>query len=109
MAARTLTLMLGLWLFFSAFAWPRTPASFANAAAVGVLACVAGLAAMWRSRARLAGAALSAWLLAAALLLQQRAAWVRLNDVAVALALLLVSLVPGTMYAPPRHRAAGNV
>ncbi|GAO03994.1 hypothetical protein [Anaeromyxobacter sp. PSR-1] len=108
MAARTLTLMLGLWLFFSAFLWKRAPASFANACAVGLLACAAALWAMWRPRVRLAGVALSAWLLAAALLVPQPSPSARWNDVAVALAMFLTALVPGTMYSSRRATAAGG-
>ncbi len=37
MAARTLDLVLGLWLLTSGLVWPRTPASTANAVAVGAL------------------------------------------------------------------------
>ncbi len=105
MTARTLTLLLGLWLFVSAFTWPRTPASAASAAAVGLVACAAAIAAMWRSGARFLDTALSAWLLASAFLLTQRPGVAFWNDVVVALAMLALSLVPGTMY-PAGRRAA---
>jgi hypothetical protein len=96
--ARTINLMLALWLFFSAFAWPRTPASFSNAWVVGLLAGVFAFAGMRREGARFGDTALSAWLLASAFLLPQRSAGSVWNDVLVALAMLAASLVPGTMY-----------
>lgn len=105
MTARTLTLLLGLWLFVSAFIWPRAPASAANAGAVGLVACIAAVAAMWRRRARFLDTALSAWLLASAFLLPQRSGVAFWNDVTVAFAMLALSLVPGTMY-PLGRRAA---
>ncbi len=100
MAARTLTLMLALWLFFSAFAWPRTAASLTNAWTVGVVVsilCVAGM--LRRVWLRYVTTALSAWLFASAFLLPHRSPRAVWNDVIVALAMLALSLVPGSMYA----------
>ena len=106
MAARTLGLILSLWLFVSAFAWPRPSASFANACLVGLAAGVAALAGMARPAGRLVAAALSAWLLASAFVLPRRSGAAFWNDAAVALLMLAVSLVPGTMYPPQAHRRA---
>jgi hypothetical protein len=100
MAARTLGLILSLWLFFSAFAWPRSSGSFANACLVGLVAGVAALAGMHRPRARFVAVALSAWLLVSAFVLPRRSGIAFWNDVVVALLMLAVSLVPGTMYLP---------
>ena len=106
MPARTLSLILGLWQFFSAFALPRTPASFANAWIVGLLAAVFALAGMSAGRARFVDTALSAWLLASAFVLPHRTALAVRNDAAVAIAILLLSLVPGTMYTTGRRRVS---
>ena len=100
MTPRTLGLLLSLWLFFSAFAMPRSPASFTNAWLVGLVAGVAALAGFRSPRARFLDTALSAWLLAAAFLLPRRSGIAFWNDVVVALLLLATSLVPGTMYLP---------
>lgn len=98
MAARTLGIMLSLWLFFSAFAWPRSPPSFTNAWLVGLWSGVAALAGMRSPRARFVAAALSAWLVVSAFVLPRRSGIAWWNDVAVGLMMLAVSLVPGTMY-----------
>jgi hypothetical protein len=98
MTARTLGIVLSLWLFFSAFAFPRSPGSFANAWLVGVVAGVAALAGFRSARARFVDTALSAWLLAAAFLLPRASGLAFWNDVIVAVLLLATSLVPGTMY-----------
>jgi hypothetical protein len=98
MTARTLGIILSLWLFFSAFAWPRSPESFANAWLVGLASGVSALAGMRSPRARYLAAALSAWLVAAAFVLPRRSGVAFWNDLAVGVAMLLFSLVPGTMY-----------
>jgi hypothetical protein len=98
MPARTLNLIVALWLFVSAFAWPRTAPSFTNAWVVGLLAAVFAVVGMTRAKARFANTALSAWLLVSAFVLPQRSPIARWNDVAVAGVMLLLSLVPGTMY-----------
>ncbi len=106
MAARTLSLILGLWEFFSAFAFPRTPAGFRNAWIVGLLSAVLAVVGMNVARARFANTALSAWLLASAFVLPHRTPLAFWNDVAIAVLLFALSLVPGTMYLPEQRRAA---
>ncbi len=107
MPARTLGLILSLWLFLSAFAFPRPPASMTNAWVVGLLAAVSSLVGMRAARARFVATALSAWLLAAAFVLPRRTPVAFWNDVAVAALMLLLSLVPGTMYRrESRHAGA---
>jgi hypothetical protein len=102
MPARTLNLILGLWLFVSAFVWPRTGATFANAWIVGLLAAVFAVMGMARGPARFANTALSAWLLVSVVALPHRSSIGRWNDLAVAALMLVLSLVPGTMYRPLR-------
>jgi hypothetical protein len=103
MPARTLSLMLALWLFSSAFAWPRSGAAFANAWIVGLLSAVVAVVGMTRARARFANTALSAWLLVSAAVLPHRSHLGRWNDAIVALAMLLLSLIPGSMYSSRRR------
>src|SRR5215208_4842129 len=97
MPARTLNLMLGVWLFFSAFPWARTSADFANAWLVGLFSAAFALAAMRRERARFVNAALAAWLLASTAVLPHRSPTARWNDVLVGVLMLGLALVPGTM------------
>lgn len=105
MAARTINLMLALWLISSAFAMPRGAASAANAWILGVVISILSVASMLRKVwLRYVNTALSAWLLASAFLLPQRSSLAVWNDVLVALAMLAVSLVPGSMYAPTELR-----
>jgi len=108
MPARTLGLMLSLWLFFSAFAWHRSAEGFANAWLVGLFAGVASVAGMRSPRARFVGTALSAWLVASAFILPRGSPVAFWNDVAVGAFMFLLSLVPGTLYLPVEqlHRRA---
>ena len=69
MPARTLGLLLSLWLFFSAFAWPRGAESFANAWLVGLFAGAASVAGMRSPVRPFRRDALSAWLVASAFVL----------------------------------------
>jgi hypothetical protein len=100
MTPRTLGIILSLWLFFTAFAFPRSHASFMNAWLVGLVAGVAALAGFRATRARFVDTALAAWLLAAAFVLPRRSGLAFWSDVAVAVLLFATSLVPGTMYLP---------
>jgi hypothetical protein len=106
MPARTLNLILALWLFVSAFIWPRTGATFANAWIVGLLAAIFAVVGMARERARFADTALSAWLLVSTVALAHRSPVERWNDAAVAVLMLALSLVPGSLYRAPRRAHA---
>lgn len=106
MPARTLTLILGLWLFVSAFAFQRTSAAFTNAWLVGLASALFAVAGMTRSVARYGNTALSAWLLVSAFALPHRSPAAFWHDIAVAVLMLLLSLVPGTMRPVPRRAAA---
>lgn len=98
MAARTLNLVLGLWLFSSGFMFQRAAASRANALAVAALVCVVAVASMLRHiRLRFVATALSAWLLVAAFVLPQ-SPLARWNDAIVAALMVGLSLVPGSIY-----------
>ncbi len=98
MTARTLSIVLGLWEFFAAFAFPRGRAGFAAAWILGLLAAVLSTVAMFRSRARFGTLAVGVAILASAFAVHHRTPYAWWNDVVAGAALALVSLVPGTMY-----------
>src|SRR5919206_2465218 len=60
--ARWLNLLLGIWLFISAFVWDHTPAERTNTWILGVLCVVFALCAMSISTARWLNTALAVWL-----------------------------------------------
>jgi hypothetical protein len=106
MPARTLSLILGLWLFVSAFAFQRPPPAFTNAWVVGLAAALAAITAMTRAPARYANTALAAWLVVSAFALPHRSPASFWHDVAMGLVMLLLSLVPGTIRPMPRRAEA---
>jgi hypothetical protein len=97
MPARTLNVMIGVWLFVSAFAWRHTPASFTNTWIVGLLVAVFALVAMRSPPARWVNTALSIWLFVAAFLLPHVSNGSVWNNALCAMAIFILSLVPGTL------------
>ncbi len=95
MAARTLNVILGIWLFISAFAWDHAAAQQANTWILGVLCVVFALAAMRAPQARWLDAALAIWLFISVWALPHRNLGTMWNDALVAIAIFLLSLVPG--------------
>jgi hypothetical protein len=91
--ARAMNLLLGGWLFISAFAWEHTGAERVSTAYVGFLAFAAALVAVSIPKARRFTTALSLWLLASPLVLPTLHAGTRWNNALVALAMLGLSLV----------------
>jgi hypothetical protein len=96
MAARALNLILGLWLFVSAFLFVRAPATFTNTWIVGLLVATMVAIAIKTPSARYLNTALSAWLLVSAFVLPHATAAERWHDAIVAVAIFALSLVPTT-------------
>ncbi len=105
MPARTLNVIIGVWLFVSAFAWRHTFASFTNTWIVGLLVAVFALVAMRTAAARYVNTALSIWLFVATFALAHVSAVSVWNDALCAIAIFILSLVPGTL-APQLPRRA---
>lgn len=102
--ARYVSFALGLWLFISAFAWEHSAAQFANAWLVGVLTMVAAAAALVVPAFRLVNTALALWLFISVFALPRISAATGWNNVLVAMALFVASLVPGESPPLPRTR-----
>jgi hypothetical protein len=71
--------ILGLWLFISAFVWPHSQAQWANTWILGVLCVIFALIAMARPAARYANLVLSVWLFISAFALPTIAVATRWN------------------------------
>ncbi|HET7752954.1 MAG TPA: hypothetical protein VFK85_03510 [Anaeromyxobacteraceae bacterium] len=93
MIARTLNLLVGSWLFLSAFVWRHPDPQFTNTWLVGLLCAVIAVAAVSYPRARYWNVLLSAWLVFSTLWLPhlRPTVW---NNIIVALAMLAFALVP---------------
>jgi hypothetical protein len=92
--ARVLNVLLGIWLFISAFAWPHSAAQRTNTWIVGVLCVIFALAAMAMSSARYLNTVLAIWLFISAWALPTVSVGTIWNNVLVSIAIFIVSLVP---------------
>jgi hypothetical protein len=91
--ARVVNVVLGAWLFVSAFAWPHGTVQLTNAWVCGLVVMGAALIAMRVEELRLVETAVAAWLFVSAFALPASAATAWHNAI-VALAMFVVSLVP---------------
>lgn len=94
MSARIVNVVLGAWLFVSAFVWRHSPPQLTNSWVVGVLCVAFALIAMSMPSARYLNTALSIWLFLSAFLLPRISTATLWNNVLVAIAIFVVSLVP---------------
>lgn len=93
-AARGINIALGVWLFISAFIWPHNYSQFTNSWVVGVLCVGFALIAMYAPAARYLNAALAVWLFVSAFALPVISRATIWNNVLVAVAMFVVSLLP---------------
>lgn len=91
---RTLNVILGVWLFISAFVWPHTRVQMTNTWIVGVLCVIFALVAMSVPRVRHLNTLLSIWLFISAWALPVHSVGTVWNNVLVAIAIFIVSLLP---------------
>jgi hypothetical protein len=92
--ARTLNIILGVWLFVSAFLWTHTPADRVSCWAVGLGVIAFAVIAMSIPTARWVNTALGAWLFISAFALPHVHVGTRWNEVIVALLVFFISIVP---------------
>ena len=92
--ARGFTLLLGVWLFISAFIWPHTEAQMTNTWICGVLAVIFAAVAMRAPQARYVNTILAIWLFISAFALTSESIGTVWNNVIVAIAIFVSSLVP---------------
>ncbi len=94
--ARGGSVVLGVWLFISAFVWPHVAAQQTNTWILGVLFVVFALIAMGSPQARYVNTVLSIWLFISVWALPHGNQGTMWNNALVAIAVFLLSLVPGT-------------
>jgi hypothetical protein len=91
--ARALNLLLGGWLFISAFAWEHSRAERVSTAYVGLLAFVAALVAVSYPAARRLTSGLALWLLVSPLVLPTVHAGTTWNNAVAGVTMFALSLV----------------
>ena len=100
---RIINVILGVWLFISAFVWPHTTSQMTNTWICGVLCVIFALVAMAVPWVRYLNTLLAIWLFISAWALPSRTPGTIWNNVLVAISIFIVSLVPsvsGTTAAP---------
>lgn len=91
---RIINVILGVWLFISAFVWPHTQAQMTNTWILGVLCVIFALVAMAVPWVRYLNTLLAIWLFISAWALPTVSVGTIWNNVLVAIAVFIVSLVP---------------
>ncbi len=94
-AARGINVVLGIWLFISAFVWDHSPAERTNTWILGVLCVIFALIALSNSTARWLNTALAVWLFISVWALPHHDLGTMWNNAVVAIVVFLASLVPG--------------
>jgi len=102
-AARTLNVLLGIWLFISAFVWSHAQAQMTNTWILGVLCVVFALIAMRVAQVRFLNTALAVWLFISAFALPGHSQGTVWNNALVAIAIFVVSLAPSDKLQLPAH------
>ncbi len=88
-------MILGIWLFISAFIWPHTQAQMTNTWILGLLCVVFAVIAMSNPNARYLNTALSIWLFISAFAIPTIRTGTVWNNALVAIAIFVVSLTEG--------------
>jgi hypothetical protein len=103
-AARTLNVLLGIWLFISAFAWRHSTAQMTDTWILGVLCVVIALVAMRIEQVRFVNAALAVCLFISAFALRPHSTGTMWNNALVAIAIFIISLTPSESAQLPGRR-----
>ena len=109
MSARFVNIIVGAWLFISAFVWMHRGAEFSNTWITGVLAVIFAVLALTWSAARWLNTLLAVWLVIGTLAFHPASSVTVWNNIICAAILFVASLAPepeaGTL-APPGQRRA---
>jgi SPW repeat len=102
---RWVSLLLGIWLFISAFAWPHAMAQQTNTWIVGVLMVIVSILAMFAPQARFINTVLAIWLFVSTLVMAHQTTTTVWNNCIVAIVVFALSLVPsGVAHLPGGRR-----
>lgn len=106
-SARWVNVMLGVWLFFSAFFWHHAQRQFNNAWVVGIAVMILATMAVRFDELRLANLVLAVWLFVSLWLLPRDSSVTLWNNLAASVAMFIVASVPNRpLGGPSKHRGA---
>jgi hypothetical protein len=92
--SRYANVVLGIWLFISAFAWRHSQAQFTNSWLMGIIVTVVALLAASVPALRYVNTAAGLWLIISAFALPRHTAGTAWNNVIVGILVFAFSLVP---------------
>lgn len=101
---RWANIVLGAWLFISAFLWPHTAASTTNTWIVGLAIFVAAVIALYVPWFRFVNTVLAIYLFISTLSFAHGTPGTTWNNLIVAILVFVASLIPGSLHATPRGR-----
>lgn len=106
-AVKWAELVLGAWLFASAFLLPHSGQSFGNTWVVGLMTVVVAVISFFGSHKLLRpNAVFSAWLLVSTMLVPYASSVTRLHNALIAIALIILSLIPARYLVRPEGAGA---
>ena len=90
--ARWVNLVLGVWLFISAFIWPHSQASQTNSWILGAIIALVSVLAMRDAKLRLVNTGAAIWLFISTLVIAHVSSGTYWNNLIVAVAVFILSL-----------------
>ena len=102
--ASGINLLIGIWLFISAFVWPHTMGQQTNTWILGVLIALASAWAMFAPTARYFDTIFAIWLFISTLVIAHQTAGTMWNNLIAAIVVFVLSLVPGGVTATTGQR-----
>jgi len=106
MPARTVNVVVGIWLFISAFIWRHTGSEFTNTWICGVLAVIFAFLAMGQPQFRYLNTALGIYLFISTLAFPHASTGTMWSNLISAIVIFLVSLMPSERVVGPRRPIA---
>jgi hypothetical protein len=104
--ARYVNLVLGIWLFISAFVWHHSQAQFTNTWIMGIIVAVVAVIALSVPAVRYVNTLAGAWLIISGFALPKATYGTTWNNVIVGVIVVALSLVPNLADRTARHRLA---
>ncbi len=104
-APRIVNTVLGAWLIASIFVWPHYGPEGFDTLITGLLVVTAAPLAVWAPRLRFGPAFFAVWLVVMTLVLVHERRFTFFHDLAVAIAIILVSAVPSRPWVHPSEEA----
>lgn len=105
--ARIVNIVVGVWLFISAFVWPHTASARTNTWIVGALCAIFALIALRNPPVRWLNTVLSIWLFFSALSIHHLTGGTLWNNLIAAIVMFIASLIPSQAMSgvgrPPRY------